>query len=193
MIGRLRGTVAEVGGDHLIVDVAGVGYLVSVPGRTAETTKRETPVTLAIHTAVREDAITLYGFTSNAEKECFEQLLTVAGVGPRIALSALSALSAEALAMAVNTGDVRTLSSVSGIGKKTAERMILELRGKLAVAISTATAPDDALPLALGRLGYKPAEIDLALSGLMEKGLQTAALPQRLSEALRILSSGTSR
>ncbi len=189
MIGRLRGTVAEVDGEQLILDVGGVGYAVLVPERLLATLRGD--VTLWIYTAVREDAITLYGFGNAAEKKVFEQLISVSQVGPRIGLSALSALSVDALAQAINGGDVRTLSSISGIGKKTAERLILELKGKLSGGASTVIhSPDDPLPLALGRLGYKPSEIDSTLQILKERGMSAAPLQARLAEALRIFAGG---
>jgi Holliday junction DNA helicase RuvA len=198
MIGRLRGEVAEVSPDKLVVDVGGVGYEVLVPGRTVVGARLGQPVLLHVHTAVREDAITLYGFETSAERTCFEQLLGVNGVGPRLALSALGALTPDALARAVNGGDVRTLTGIPGVGKKTAERIVLELKGKLdggpagTTAAPRAAAPDDALPLALAQLGYKRSEIDAALARLEADGLGAAPADQRLAAALRHFS-GASR
>ncbi len=188
MIARLRGTVAEVVGDHLVLDVQGVGYDVLVPQRTAEAARRDGSLTLHVHTAVREDAITLYGFATLSDKELFERLISVSQVGPKMALGALSALTADALALAINQNDLRTLSSVPGIGKKTAERLVLELRGKLAIVLPTTLPPDDPLPSALARLGYRAGEIEGALAKLQERGLGEAPLQTRLSECLRILS-----
>ena len=191
MIARLAGTVVEVGGDRLVLDVRGVGYEVLVPERSLAVLRVDTAAVLQIHTAVREDAITLYGFGSLSEKRAFELLIGVSQIGPRTALSILSALTVDALALAINSNDLRTLSGVPGIGKKTAERLVLELRGKLsAVAAASVTAPDDPLPLALGRLGYKPSEIDSAILKIQERGMGAAPIQARLAEALRILSGG---
>lgn len=197
MIARLRGEVVEIGVDRLVVDVQGVGYEALVPSRTSEGARVGTAVTLFVHTAVREDAITLYGFSSAAEKEAFELLIGVNQVGPRIALSCLSALAPDALARAIEGNDLRTLTKVNGVGKKTAERMVLELRGKLAFSPAAAgapspaprAAPDDPLPLALAQLGYKKSEIDGALARLAEQGLGDAALDARLAASLRYFSA----
>jgi Holliday junction DNA helicase RuvA len=191
MISRLRGLVADVESDRLTLDVNGVGYEVLLPERSLAVLRPDQPVTLFVYTAVREDAITLYGFQSLSEKRAFEQLIGVSQIGPRTGLAILSALTVEALAQAINGNDLRTLSGVPGIGKKTAERLVLELRGKLsAVAAAAIIAPDDPLPLALGRLGYKPSEVDTAILKLQERGMGSAALQARLAEALRILSGG---
>lgn len=193
MIARLSGVVVEVGSDRVVVDVGGVGYEVLAPERSLALLRTDSPVVLQIHTAVREDAITLYGFASIGEKRAFEQLIGVSQIGPRTALGILSHLSVEALALAINSNDLRTLSGVPGIGKKTAERLVLELRGKLAaMALAAASAPDDPLPLALGRLGYKPSEIDGVILKLQERGLGAAPLQARLAEALRIFAGGGS-
>lgn len=196
MIARLRGTVAEIGPDHLVVDVQGVGYEVLVPGRTAKTAQEEAPVLLHVYTAVREDAITLYGFATPAEKATFEVLIGVNQVGPRMALGILGALPPADLARAVEGNDLRTLTGVPGVGKKTAERLVLELRGKLAWApvpaagVVTSTRPDDPLPLALAQLGYKKSEIDGVQARLAERGLADAPLPERLSAALALFAQG---
>lgn len=194
MIARLRGEVVERGPGWLVVDVAGVGYEVLVPARVGESA-RDT-VTLLVHTAVREDAITLYGFATTEEKSAFVALTGVSGIGPKLGLACLSGLTVDALARALNAGDIRTLSAVPGIGKKTAERLILELKGKLVASALPAggvavAAPrsDDTLPLALAQLGYKRAEIDLALSHLADLGKSTAPLPERVQLSLARLSS----
>lgn len=196
MIARLRGTVVEIAGDSLVLDVNGVGYEVHVPLRTAETSRVDAALTLHVHTALREDAITLYGFATAAEKETFLLLTTVQQVGPRLALSALSTLTVDALSRAINGNDLRALTGIPGVGKKTAERIVLELKGKLAWAPAAAPtaaprpAPDDSLPLALAQLGYKKTEIDLALLKLSERGLGDAPLEQRLAESLRVFAAG---
>ena len=107
MIARLRGNVAEIGTDFLVVDVGGVGYEVFVPTRTAEVARLDSPITLHVHTQLREDALTLYGFASPSEKESFLLLTTVQQVGARTALNALSTLTVDTLARAVNGNDLR--------------------------------------------------------------------------------------
>ena len=193
MIARLRGEVVERGPGWLVVDVAGVGYEVLVPARVGESARDE--VTLLVHTAVREDAITLYGFATAEEKSAFVALTGVSGIGLKLGLACLSGLTVDALARALNGGDIRTLSAVPGIGKKTAERLILELKGKLSAArlapgVAAAPRTDDTLPLALAQLGYKRAEIDLALSHLADLGKSAAPLPERIQLSLQRLSRG---
>jgi Holliday junction DNA helicase RuvA len=196
MIARLSGSVAEIAPDHLVLDVQGVGYEVFVTARTTETARLESPLTLHVHTALREDSLTLYGFTTAAEKATFLLLNTVQGVGARTALNALSALAVDALASAVNGNDLRALCTIPGVGKKTAERMVLELKGKLTFSVAAIptsaprAAPDDPLPLALAQLGYKKSEIDTALARLAERGLSAAPLNDRLAESLRIFAAG---
>ena len=196
MIGRLKGTIAAVGEGQALIDVQGVGYEVFVTARTTETARLESPLTLHVHTALREDSLTLYGFTSAAEKATFLLLNTVQGVGARTALNALSALAVDALASAVNGNDLRALCTIPGVGKKTAERMVLELKGKLTFSVAAIptsaprAAPDDPLPLALAQLGYKKSEIDTALARLAERGLSAAPLNDRLAESLRIFAAG---
>ena len=132
MIGRLSGHLLEKLPPHLLLDVHGVGYEVDVPMSTFyQLPATGEPLTLFIHQVVREDALLLYGFASRDERETFRQLLKVTGIGAKIALAILSGLSADELALAVASEDVGRLSKVPGIGKKTAERLILELRGKL--------------------------------------------------------------
>lgn len=195
MIARLRGEVADVAPGRLTVDVHGVGYDVQVPRRLSEVTRVGEALTLHVHTDVREDAILLFGFASAAEKAAFLQLVTVQQVGPRIALSALDTLTVPDLARAIEGNDLRALSAIPGVGRKTAERLVLELRGKLAwspAAAATATArppADDALPLALAQLGYKRTEIDLAVARIADQGLADRPLPERVAAALRIFSS----
>lgn len=190
MIAWLRGTVVDTGPASIVLDVHGVGYDVSVPGRTALRASGE--LALHVHTSVREDAIQLFGFTTPAEKALFLALVTVQGVGPKTALNALDALTADALARAVNTGDLRALSQVSGVGKKTAERIVLELKGKVVggggdATQATPAAPkvDDAFAVALAQLGFKKSEIDAASQRLADEGLATAPLPERIASALR--------
>lgn len=131
MIARLTGTPLQVGGG-LVIDVDGVGYRVSVPASVFAALPLDGgKVTLLTRMLVREDDISLYGFTDEVELRVFELLLTVSGIGPKVALALLSALSADDLSRAVASEDVRTLTKVPGVGAKTAQRMVLELREKL--------------------------------------------------------------
>lgn len=198
MIARLRGEIAELGSGRAVVDVNGVGYDVNVGQRTIEALTEGDEATLHISTQIREDDITLYGFTNRDERLAFQILLGVNKVGPQLAMSLLNTLPLGDLSRAVETDDVIALSRVPGVGKKTAQRLALELKGKLPAAAFEVPAgpaaparPEDPLPLALARLGYRKSEIDQALLGLRAQDLQEAPLPQRLSAALKILSGRT--
>src|SRR6202040_2812093 len=139
MIGQLRGMLADKRPNQVMVDVGGVGYLVAVPLSTfAALGELHTEVTLLIHTHVREDVLSLYGFLSSREKHFFELLLGASGVGPSLALKILSGMSVEELVPAIRTGDLSRLTKIPGVGRKTAERMVVELKDKLqAVTIET--------------------------------------------------------
>jgi Holliday junction DNA helicase RuvA len=133
MIGRLNGVLLEKLPPQVVIDVNGVGYEVDVPMTTYyQLPANGEKVALFIHQVVREDAHLLFGFGSREERETFRQLIKISGIGARIALAILSGMSADELANAVATEDIKRLSAVPGIGKKTAERLVLELRGKLA-------------------------------------------------------------
>lgn len=151
MIASLRGVLAEKHPNQAIVDVNGVGYEVFIPISTySKLPDAGAEVRLRIHTHVREDALMLYGFLSPEEKALFEKLITVTGIGPRLAVTVLSGLEAADLLAAIRSGDVARLVRVPGVGKKTAERMVLELRDKVPAvgAESAAAAADGAGPLA---------------------------------------------
>jgi Holliday junction DNA helicase RuvA len=139
MIGQLRGRLAEKRPNQVLVDVSGVGYLVQVPLSTyVALGDLHTEVTLLIHTHVREDALALYGFVSAREKHFFEMLLSASGVGPTLALKILSGMSVEELVPAIRGSDLARLTKIPGVGRKTAERMVVELKDKLeAVAVET--------------------------------------------------------
>ena len=177
MIGRLHGTLVDKQPPHVLIDVGGVGYEVDV----TMTTFYQLPAcgqatTLFTHLAVREDAHLLYGFASRDERQAFRQLIRITGVGAKIALAILSAMSVDELAIAVAGEDIKRLSAVPGIGKKTAERLVLELRGKLATGglvatpggLPLAATPDDKSDIvgALLALGYSDKEASAATKGL---------------------------
>jgi Holliday junction DNA helicase RuvA len=138
MIAQLRGSLGDKRPNQVLVDVGGVGYLVHIPLSTFYALgELHSNVTLLIHTQVREDAISLYGFLSAREKHLFELLISASGVGPVLALKILSGMSVDDLVPAVRSGDLARLTRIPGVGRKTAERMIVELRDKLnAIEIS---------------------------------------------------------
>ena len=131
MIASVRGTVAHVGLDHVVVEVAGVGMLVHTTPATAATCRRGSEASLATSLVVREDSLTLFGFGASAERDMFQTLQTVSGVGPRLALAMLSVMGPDELATALTTGDSKALTTIPGIGAKSAERLVLELRDKV--------------------------------------------------------------
>ena len=132
MIGQLRGHLTDKRPNQVLVDVGGVGYIVQVPLSTyAALGELHTEVTLLIHTHVREDALSLYGFLSSREKHLFEMLLSASGVGPSLALKILSGMSVEDLVPAISGGDLARLTKIPGVGRKTAERMVVELKDRL--------------------------------------------------------------
>jgi Holliday junction DNA helicase RuvA len=173
MIGLLRGRLLEKRPNQVILDVGGVGYLVAVPLSTfAALADLHAEVTLLIHTHVREDSLSLYGFLSAREKHFFELLLGASGVGPSLALKILSGMNVEELVPAIRTGDLARLTKIPGVGRKTAERMVVELKDKLdAVTIETERpAPSSAAGVeadvksALLNLGYDERTADAALA-----------------------------
>ena len=174
MIGKLTGTLADKNPPQVLVDCHGVGYEVDVPMSTFYNLPGVgEPVSLLTHFVVREDAQILYGFGSAGERETFRQLIRISGVGPRTALSVLSGMSVADIAQAVTAQDAGRLVKVPGIGKKTAERLLLELKGKLGADLGGATgaprsdAQADILQ-ALLALGYSDREAGAALKALPE-------------------------
>ena len=197
MIAMLRGKVVTAGIGDVVLDVGGVGYQVHVPSGTI-TGAPGAELTLHTHLAVREDAMTLYGFTDHAGRTLFTTLLGVTGVGPKLALAALGTLGSTGLRRAVVTEDVDALTVVPGLGKKSAQRLILELREKLGALVAdgvpgaTAVAFDGDDPRmevrqALTGLGYVPSEVAAALDRLDPAPEDTAE--ELLRGALRVLAA----
>jgi Holliday junction DNA helicase RuvA len=206
VIGLLRGSVVlRTAESEVIVDVAGVGYRVTVTPATAAAlvaAGNSNEATLYVHTHVREDAIVLYGFAHDDERRCFEVLLGSHGVGPALALAIMAMLSPAALSTAVLEDDVETLCTVPGVGRKTAARLLIELKSRLdlpdlsfepvgaarsgaeGAVLSTRTARAEARA-ALGELGYAPDEIRGALDGLRDD----VGVEEMLRLALRELAS----
>jgi Holliday junction DNA helicase, RuvA subunit len=186
MIGRLRGLLAEKNPPQLLIDIGGVGYLVDVPMSTYyNLPDLGKEVTLLTHFIVREDAQILYGFLSVEEREVFRQLIKVNGIGPRSALSILSGLSVTDLIQAVSTQEVARLVKVPGIGKKTAERLLLELKGKIGDDLGIqASAPQNSaqndIMQALLALGYNEKDAKAALKQLPEDISVTEGIKQAL-------------
>lgn len=190
MIGRITGQLIEKRPPTVVVDVHGVAYEVDVPMSTFFALPA-TGATVALHThlVVREDAHLLFGFGTEEERRVFRQLLKISGVGARTALAVLSGLSVSDLYRAVSTQDGARLTKIPGIGKKTAERLLLELRDKLAGGVaapalgSAASVRGDVLN-ALSALGYSDKEATAALA----KVSPDAAVPEAIRQALKLLS-----
>lgn len=196
MIALLTGTIAYKSPDHIILDVNGVGYRVLIPFSTYYELPESGMVSLHIHTSVREDAIQLFGFRTRLEKSFFQLLLTVSGVGPKLARDILSNIQPAQLSQALMQGDIQKLSTIPGIGKKTAERLILELREKvrkLDLGETPAAEPrlipaedvQEDVVSALQNLGYKEPQVRKVLGGLnAEPGCTVEEL---LRQALKVL------
>ena len=167
MIGRLEGRIHEIDPGRVILDVRGVGYLVSTTLRAIQNLVDGENAALLIHTRVKDDAIELYGFSDSDELEAFERLIAVAGVGPRIALAVLSSLASDELASVVATGDLARLTMTPGVGKKTAQRILLELKGKLSATASAGGDLRGDAASALVNLGYRQAQAMQAVEAVM--------------------------
>jgi holliday junction DNA helicase RuvA len=197
MIGLLRGRLLEKRPNQVILDVGGVGYLVAVPLSTyAAMGELHADVTLLIHTHVREDALTLYGFLSAREKHVFELLLGASGVGPSLSLKILSGMNVEELVPAIRGGDIARLTKIPGVGRKTAERMVLELKDKLDAVAIESEKPQSASPAgveadvksALVNLGYDERTAENAVAeGKRAAGM--ASFEKLLRHTLAALSS----
>lgn len=170
MIAQLTGEVRSISTERVILDVGGVGYLVSVTPVTASTLSLGSAITLHTAMIVREDSMTLFGFLDAKSRETFELVQTVSGIGPRVALSILAHLTPELLAQAIASESVDTLSAVPGIGKKGAQRILLELKGKMISTGSNTSAKAspslwrEQLSGALASLGYSPRDADAVIS-----------------------------
>lgn len=180
MIGHLRGTLVEKTPSRLIVDVGGVGYEVLVPLSTFYALgEAGAPVTLRTHTHVREDVLALYGFITKLEQDLFERLIAINGVGPKLALAVLSGIEPGELIRAVRLQDVARLTAIPGVGKKTAERIGLELKDRLPVSLQAvdpapaASTPEDRLRddllSALINLGYQRGAAEKAVEKVLKE------------------------
>jgi Holliday junction DNA helicase RuvA len=198
MIGRLRGILISKQPPSLLVEVAGVGYEVEAPMSTIyDLPGIGKEVILLIHHAVKEDSVTLYGFLHEAERALFRNLLKVSGIGAKIALAVLSGVATDHFARLVHAGDVVALTKIPGIGKKTAERIVVELRDRLdgmsgapGASMHGAGAPLDAAgeaSVALQQLGYKPAEVTRLVQKVAAEGDNAEAI---IRKALRSALGG---
>lgn len=204
MIASLRGKIAVREPDNLVIDVGGVGYLVHVSATSFhELPQVDETVTLQIHTHVREDQISLFGFVIQGEKQLYQMLTDVSGIGPKMALNILSGIAGPELVTAVLGGDSKRLQKISGVGKRIAERIVVELKDKFAkrnidfgnqVSIESldikpknAQQIDD-LRNALGALGYTRTEVERVLPKVVKE--PGASLQSMIRDALRLLSAG---
>jgi Holliday junction DNA helicase RuvA len=196
----LSGTLLSKKANLIVVDVHGVGYELNVPLSTFYLLGDEgTSVSLRVYTYVREDAIALYGFKTAREKEFFEFLLNVTGIGPRLAIGLLSGATVEELAQAIRTNDLHRLTAIPGVGRKTAERMVLELRDKMIKFAAPEALPaslqvlekaqmKEDLVSALVNLSYPRNSAEKAVSTVLADREQDANFESALKRALKILS-----
>jgi Holliday junction DNA helicase RuvA len=200
MIARLSGTLIEKSITQCVIDVCGVGYRVVVPLTTFyELPEVGQPVVIHIHTHVREDAFNLYGFHSMEDRAVFQLMITVSGIGPKLAINILSGIAAGELIRAVTTHDLKRLTGIPGVGKKTAERMILEMKDKAAkfgaetvpvgmVALRTGDQVKDDTLSALVNLGYKGSVVKEVIDRIVRESKEIPSLDQLLKQALKTLA-----
>jgi Holliday junction DNA helicase RuvA len=197
MIGYLQGALKHLDAARALVVTNGVGYEVHISLQTYYKLEGQSEVALEIYTHVREDTLALYGFASGDEKFAFEKLISISGIGPTLAQKILSGIDAVDLAKAVADNDTRKLSSIPGVGKKTADRICLELREKLVFAeterAAAAATPsrrsiDDDVHSALVNLGYRPKDADTAIDGARKQLGSDAEFSALLKTALRQLT-----
>lgn len=179
MFDYISGKVAAVTDNRIVVDCGGVGFSLTASTFTCADCARKTDVKLPVYLAVREDALELFGFSGENERELFLLLIDVSGVGPKLAISILGGMTADRLASAIAAGDIAAISSVKGVGKKTAERIALELKNKLRSVgsdlsdIPPAQPADDRAVAALMSLGYDRREAEAAVSRVAKPGMPT--------------------
>lgn len=197
MIGFLRGRIADKQPNRLIVDVQGVGYEIHVPLSTFYDAGEEgADITLRIYTHVREDALQLYGFLTDLERQLFERLIGISGIGPKLAIAVLSGMDPRDLLLSVQRGDVARLTSIPGVGKKTSERIVLELKDRLAQlpgAVAVEAVPANGadrirgdLLSALQNLGYHRPQAEKAIDATLQT-MSDPTFEQALKAALREL------
>jgi holliday junction DNA helicase RuvA len=197
VIAHLRGTILEKHPNRVVVDVGGVGYDVAVPLSTFYGLSDVSgPVSLRVHTHVREDALSLFGFATALELDLFERLIGISGIGPKVGLAVLSGIEPVELIGAIERGDLARLTAIPGVGKKTSERIVLELKDRLpkTVAVTAASAvPDvpllrDDLLSALINLGYHRPLAEKAVDAALKAAGRDAGFERTLKQALRELA-----
>jgi len=187
MIGHLHGTVIDTTETSLIISCMGVGYIVSVPQSLLQKTTLEDHVSVYTHLAVRETALDIYGFETKQELDFFKLLITISGIGPKVGLSILNAALPETLYIAITKGDTSVLTKVSGIGKKNAEKIILELKNKVdrfAGSFTETHNTDIEVFEALEALGFDSKSIQEVLKDDSLSGLET---PGKIKQAIKLL------
>jgi holliday junction DNA helicase RuvA len=185
MIAHLRGSILEKHPNRLVIDVNGVGYEVFVPLSTFYGLGEPgTGTALRVHTHVREDAIVLYGFATQLEQDLFERLISVSGIGPKLALAVLSGIEPEELIRAIERGDLARLTAIPGVGKKTSERIVLELKDRLPRAVVVAAAVGVAEPEA-------PVLRDDVVSALVNLGYHRPLAEKAAEAAIKIIGSAS--
>ena len=201
MISHLRGILLSKHPNQVVVETAGVGYEVNISVPTfSELPAESSEVALHIHTHVREDSFALYGFLRSAEKQLFEKLITVSGIGPKLAITILSGMAADEMVGAIRSNDLARLTKIPGIGKKTAERMVLELRDKLPAAtgkpastVPVLSAMEEDVLSALTNLGYQRAAAEKALAGALKNRLTSAGESRSFDAIFRQALAGLSK
>ncbi|OGP66663.1 MAG: Holliday junction DNA helicase RuvA [Deltaproteobacteria bacterium RBG_16_44_11] len=201
MIALISGKIVYKGISHLVVDAQGVGYRIFIPLTTFyELPEAGQLITLHVHTHVKQDAINLFGFYTIQERDIFQLMLSVSGIGPKMSMNILSGISVQELLRAISSGDVRRLISIPGLGKKTAERLILELKEKVLKKMMADIMPagdnqervnqlikEDVLS-ALVNLGYKSNIAQSALDKVLQVSAKEMPMEQLLKKTLKILS-----
>lgn len=191
MIGYLKGKIISIKPSQALIDVSGVGYIVNISFNTFDKISSNDNVELFIHTHVREDALSLFGFHSEIEKEMFELLISVSGIGPKLALSVLSGIQVEDLRTAISRGDLNRIVAIPGIGKKTAERLVVELKQKVE-KLSEAIIGDESYSsrneavAALVSLGYNQKVAEKTVRDVTDI-LPNATLEEIIKQALKNL------
>jgi Holliday junction DNA helicase RuvA len=200
VIARLNGVIVEKREEGAVVDVQGVGYLVHLSLQSSGKLSEGARVQLRCHTHVREDALALYGFATAEEEELFHMLISVSGVGPKLAINILSGMAAPELASAILHSEIARLTRIQGVGKKTAERLVVELKDKLktsSLVAQRASQPppihssDEALLSALLNLGYRPASAERTAEQVRRSLGPAAPLEEKLREALKLMAGSS--
>jgi len=195
MIGYLKGTLIDKKPSSVLMDVNGVGYLVNIPVSTFYDLPEEgSPLSLFIYTHVREDILALYGFRTTREKVLFEKLIGVSGIGPRMAIAFLSGMTADELIPAIQRQDILKLTTIPGVGRKTAERVALELREQIPALLSEAAQAAQAKPMqedlisALVNLGYHRTQAERAVKKVLDDAKPDSSFETLLKNSLQMIS-----